>query len=754
VLGNFRAARRRRVTNRSGRRPSVRRRFCIALLFAGLPVACLSDAHLPPCVEQNVPCMDSAGAPISGGAGRLDDGAGATGVEEAGEGGAESGGGGGQRAEGGGGAGFSGAPTGGSSGGDPAGSGSGGRPLCVTCAIFPDVLPAPCGSDAYGTSLHVVGGTPPYSVSVSAPTADWHVAPDPAHPNDDSWFVLSGTPTGSADLTLEFVGNDKRVFTKPYAIRPRAACWFAYVRLAGTLPELVLVDPILKKVPPITLVNNHGVYDFRFSPNGRFLAYRYDQDPAQPSRAHLALLDLATWQERALAFDSEDAVTAFSWFTDSSVLAVAYERHDSGAATSTTYLGGVRLSLASPPLQPVNLTPVQAYVESDLYWVGQDSVAFHAALLPDLDQPGQFIPNPLRLRTPYYAKLGMQGFDAPKPNVSFVYNADAALTVQPTADGFYMISAHDPYANFYPVPAILPAAGHWTNVVSPGGTFSAAVVDSQLQLFRATDGSDIDPFVVGPAAFSCPYLLTVAKGKQRLACVANVEGEPSGTAHGEIRVFDLDASSLTSGVLRGFCLNPTNGIAASQCAALEYDYDEQRSQQQARAFSSSGNWLAFSTSAFATSNADNYLYLADLRSSTFVMKRKDPSDVAPATSHIALAFSPDERYLIQQRDVVLTVHDVPVTGSGWDPQKLPTPAKHAPLACSEDFTSARDRWCGDARTTALLAWSPESRSFAYRTSQGLAVVDLDGFPTTDTRIFLADECQGECSNQFDFQPQP
>jgi len=239
-----------------------------------------------------------------------------------------------------------------------------------------------------------------------------------------------------------------------------------------------------------------------------------------------------------------------------------------------------------------------------------------------------------------------------------------------------------------------------------------------------------------------------------MACVANVEGDPSGTAHGEIRVFDLDGTSLTGGILRGFCLKSTDGITAPECAALEYDFGEQSSQQQARAFSPSGNWLAFSTSASDTTNADNYLYLADLRSSTFVMKRKDHSDVTPATSHIAIAFSPDEHYLIQQRDVVLTVHGVPVTGGGRDPQKLPKFAKHSPAPCSEDFSSARDRWCGDARTSALLAWSSESRSFAYRATDGLAVVDLDGFPTTDTRILLADECQDECSNQFDFQPQP
>lgn len=765
MLDKLRTTSRLSVSERFGGSAVVRRLLCLTLLLGGWPLACLSDVQLPACVERDDCAGSGGGALGKGDAGTPDESAGALGTDPAGTGGAAVNAGGALPGAGsspvatGGsvaGTGTGGSPGAGGDGGDGGGGGEGGVPVpCEACSMYPDALPAACGTDAYSTILHVVGGSAPYQASASAATGVWNLDADPAHPNDGAWFRLSGNAAGATSLTLRFVDAAERVFTKVYPVQPRTACWFAYVRSNARQPELVVVDPILQKVPPITLVNNHGVYDFRFSRNGRFLAYRYGQDPAQPSRAHLALLDLSTWQERALAFDSEDAVTAFAWSDDSSVLAVAYDRLDSPSATSrTTYLGGVRFTPGTGgALLPVTLTPVQAYVQSDLYWGGTDSVAFHAALLPIPSQPGQFRPNPLRLRTPYFAKLGTVGFDTPQPVVTSVYDADTPLVVQPTPSGFYLISAHDPYANFYPIPATGSSADHWTDVVSPSGALSALVDDSQLQLFLASKGSDYAPLVTSAPDFDCPQLLTWAKGRERLACVANVDGAPADTTHGEVRIFDFDGSSLTGGVVHGFCPQSTDGTNVTECGDLEYSYGEQRSQQQARAFSSSGNWLAFSTSAF-DSSLDNYLYVADLRSSTFVTKRKDYSDVAPPTSNIALAFAPNEHYLIQQRDTALTVHDVPVSGNGNTPQHLQIPAKHTPTACSEDFSGARDRWCGDAQTAALLAWASDSRSFAYRTQQGLTVVDIDDFPTTDSRTFIGDECQDECSNQFDFQPLP
>jgi hypothetical protein len=598
----------------------------------------------------------------------------------------------------------------------------------------------------------VSGGTAPYRTSATALAGTWHLDSDPDHPGDPAWFRLTGTPAGPTTLTLTFVGSDDRMYAEDFEIKPRAACWFAYVRLAAGQPELVLVDPILKKTPPIALVNDHGVYDFRFSPNGRFLAYRYGQQSGHPSRAHLALIDLVTWQERALSFDSEDAVTAFTWSADSLTLIAAYEGYATpGGTTLTTHLGGVRMSLGtSGALQPVTLTPVQAYVQSDLYWAAQDSVVFHAALLPKIS--GQFYPNPLQLRTPYYAKLGTQGFSSPQPMIDEAYESDASLDVQPTPSGFFMISGSTTY--FYPLNPPGTALIHSGNVVSPSGAYTAVVVEGELELFRAMDdGEEDSPFAHGPSNLSCPGLLSWAKGRERLACVANVDNDPSGTSYGALRIIDLDGAVLSGNAVQGFCVKQTNGVTIQHCVGLEYDYGEQRSQSQPRVFSPSGNWFAFSTSALDGSG-DDYLYLADLRSSSFVLKRKDFSDVSPATSGIALGFSPDEHYLLQQRGAVLTVHDVPDTGSGRPLQKLPTRANHSPVNCSEDFGSARDRWCGDAQTAALFTWSAESGSFVYRTQQGLQVVDLAEFPTLDTSILPADECQDQCSNQFDFQPLP
>ena len=750
MLNKLRTASRVQVSERRGRSSGFRRLLWVTLLLGGWPVACFSDVHLPPCVEQDN-CGATEGSATAGSAtaGSASGGDPAAGGETASGGTAgrtPSGeGGGGSHAGG-----IEDAGTAGEAGSD-GGVGGEGETSCETCGISPVALPAACGTDPYTTSLHLVGGSPPFRASVTGGADDLSLGPDPDHLHDPAWFRLAFTPTGATNLTVHFVDADGRVFTKPYSVRPRTACWLAYVRLASGAPELVIVDPILNKTPPIALANNHDVYDFRFSPNGRFLAYRYGRDPVQPNRAHLALLDLVAWQERALSFDSEQAVTAFAWSADSLTLAVAYDQQDSSeagaAGDKTTYLGGVRLSIgASDSLHLVTLDPVQAYVESDLYWAATDSIVFHSTVL------GPDVINDERFRVPYYAKLESNGFESPVLNDGYQYDPDTGLAVQPTPAGFYMISEHNPHSNFYPLPADFAAVDHWDHVVSPSGAFSATVADSQLQVFRATDYAEDAPFATDPSALSCPRLLTWAKDRERLACVANVEGDPAGTTHGEVRIFDLASRSLTSETLRGFCTTSTNGVSLPECGAKEYRYSEQLSQLQARAFSASGNWFAFTTS-LAETNDSGRLYLADLRSTPFVVVRGDSSDLLTPSSKIALAFSPDEHYLLQQRESTLSVHDVPSSGQGMPWQKLPTPAKHSPASCSDDFF-ARDRWCGDARTDSLFAWSSDSRSFAYRTAQGLTIVDLDGYTSLEPHTFLADECQDECTNQFAFQPLP
>jgi hypothetical protein len=578
----------------------------------------------------------------------------------------------------------------------------------------------------------------------------WLVARDPASP-DGTAATLTGLPAGVTDLNIEVTDATGKRASISYSAVPRSACWYAYTALETAGPVLHLLDPILELPPPTPLANNQGVYDFHFSPNGQFLAYRFGEDADHPTGKHLALLNLFKWQEQVLNF-GEDAVTAFAWSKDSSVLAVAF------SSAQATSISGVRLDLVGSAA-PVVLTPQPALIASDLYWIGTNFVAFDAAARPDPNHFGQFIPDPSQ-RVPFYAALGSAGFDppaAPPGGISFL----PGVFLQPADDGFFMITDSDPFTNFFAVPSggVAPASDFFTSLIAPSGHFSAELSGDQLQVFRAEDGDLADIAAESLPDQGCPKLLSWAANRERIACVADVTNGSNGATHGEVRFFDLLPSTptLTMSTLQGYCVKDAPPVV-TQCGALEYDYTEENASAEARAFSASGKWFAFVTDA-----PEKYLYWADMESSSLTLKRKvlNSPNFANSGSRTALAFSPDDRYLLVQRGSALLVSDLtagPNSGARSAALalsvELPSDVSQATSACSEDFLSAPDRWCGNADPAAPFRWAPDSRFVSYRSAGNLTVVDLTQFPGVVFHEYSAPDCTQKCASQFEFQPLP
>jgi hypothetical protein len=612
-------------------------------------------------------------------------------------------------------------------------------------------LPAPCVASSYSQALEIAGGTPPYDWQLTPPVEGWALQPDPAAIDGGRVFLV-GEPAEVANVTVQATDSAGLGARVSYDLRPRGSCWFAYVALQNSGPALELLDPVLEAPPPVALAHNSGVYDFAFSPDGRFLAYRFGQDAANPRRGHLALLDLSTWDERALNF-SEDAVTAYSWSSDSRTLAVAFER------TQVSYLGAVRVAMTGSAGSIAYLEPTPAFVQSNLHWIGGAFLAFDAALLPNPVHPGQFLPNPLNQRTAYYTELEEEGFREPVPINDFNY--DPPLFVQPTADGFFALSAISaPYSVFNSLSSEPPSTAlHLDNFIAPSGRFTAALSADELRVFNAADGALGDPFAKGQG---CPKLLAWAKGRERIACVADVLG--ANEKHGEIRIFDvLDNGELATSPVQGYCMRSTNSVAApGPCAGLEYDYTEAQAELQPRAFSATGRWFAFTTSTPDIADG-NYLYWADLGSQPMRLKRKDHIAVSPtmATTPVELQFSPNERYLLQQRGSLLSAHGVTVDSSnemGAAPllitNHLQVDSTHPGGPCSADFASAPERWCGNADRKRPFVWSPNSLYAAYRVEGKLGIVEFSRFPELRGHAFAARGCDEKCSGQFAFQPGP
>jgi hypothetical protein len=117
---------------------------------------------------------------------------------------------------------------------------------------------------------------------------------------------------------------------------------------------------------------------------------------------------------------------------------------------------------------------------------------------------------------------------------------------------------------------------------------------------------------------------------------------------------------------------------------------------------------------------------------------------------VELAFSPDSRFLLQQRGTDLWLHDLARLGVA----QYPVPGGNAlgdAAPCQEDFVQGPASWCGRVDVPRQFVWSPNPRIAAFQTAVGtLEVLDVS---TAEPRtIPINDQCGGPCMGQFGFQP--
>jgi hypothetical protein len=683
------------------------------LAAAGWASACLSEVPIPPCVQ------DHSCASGSGGDAGEDDGGGTSSRGGATAAGAPSLGG---AAEGGADA---------SAGSPPSEAGAGGGG-CDGCGILPLELVAPCAGQPYHTALTVTGGVPPYTWQLTTAAEGWSIS---AHSEEERGAELTATAPAKGQTTLTVRAIDSRGLDVhvEYRTRARDACWLAYTAVDAESSKLALVDA-LSHSAPVELDHNTHVYDFQFSPDGRYLAYRYGADLQFPHGRHLALVELSTPDEQPLLF-AEDAVTAYAWSPDGSILAVAF------AANADKFLGGVRLPAVGTPGSPTALEPIEAFVEENLAWVGQDVVAYHAQLLPDLDNPGQFLPdNPDHLSTPFYARLGTSGFAASQ----FTFDSfEPSVFLQPAPAGFWIVNS---LMTFFPMTdKPTDSVPHYdATLVAPSGRYSA-ILGETLQLLSAHQGppSAVASSKVGE---SCPMPLAWSR-QDKLACVADIDHGPGLGRHGEVRFFDVEADSelLSMSSLLGSCKDDISVGAIGSCTALRqgYGYGISEAGGAPRGFSPSGRWFAFTRADLRNS----YLYWADLETVPITLS----GSLLLIDGPVRLAFSPDSRKVAVQTTGGLFVKSL----SGVSPETHVT----GPLAtidkCSEEFPTAPHRYCGDTSLDAQFKWAPDSVAVAYLEGGLIKVVDTSKTGSLQYFRFLPALCvPPQCSGDFEFQPPP
>lgn len=705
------------------------------------PSDCLKDSDCAAGICRKYVCVSpqggTAGTAGEGGiSGRGDLGGGATS-----EGGTTKGGGNTGVCDGGCPGGGAGRPGGGGTG--AVASGSGGTPKpgtsggnagtgadCLTITPWPP--PAPCRGHHYDVGLTVEGGEAPYTwTAPSLPdgltlSASGHLSGTAASPGPLTIRVEDGTTLCTGEQTTPL-------------FEPRDTCWLAYVADEQGRNQLFLYDPVLRDYSgstyklafPSSTEETANVTDFRFSPDGRFLAYRLDEAPAR-----LMLLSGPTWAEEELDFD-QGSVLEYAWSPDSSVLAVAFASSDDGA----TYLGGVRVPDApsssgeggaagatgaggAPGAQL--LEPIPAQVDSELVWFAPDWLVFHAPWNgPDSGHE------------PHISKLAENRFASDIRLDHLTYRPP--LQLLPADGGFYALE-EDWQVTYWEVP---PDADEENVALYSRHALLASPSGQYVAVSREVSGEDgagtargVDVYANNgqdpvATAESCPALLAWSGTNEQIACLAD---GPGGTSTIFIHQFATANPPLTSEV-KG-----------------NYQYLEGQAFEQRRAFSDQGTRFAFASHSLT--DPETYVYVALLQGGSPRLDVSTPTALPSEESSAELAFAPDGLALLIHLDDQLYWRD-PDSSSTPPPLNLPDQPLAPPAPCDESFVTAPDRWCGNSRqVSAEFAWSPDSRWVAFRADDHeLVVVDVMRAPSTisDPIATCVGRCQSSYLGPFEFQ---
>lgn len=558
--------------------------------------------------------------------------------------------------------------------------------------------PAPsCRGWPYRISFEAKGGTGSYDLKVTE-------FPPGQFQYDASTGSVQGTPTGDGNVTVQLTDGGQRVVQKTFPIPMRDKCWLAFVSQDPSAERLHLLDPLLGHdvVRPRTEELGARVIDYRFSPNGRFLAYRVMDTIGG---YQLRLWQGPDWQrEQLLDMGRGSTVQHYSWSSNSRTLAIAYDDEN-----GTTWLGGVDVTAVPEPSIGTNienlrvLTAIEAPVQSDPVWFAADNyIAFHHPASPE----------PSLERVVKYAPYGALGFSSPLASGSAWY--DPSVILLPSATGFFAEELASAYLNYYDV-GMSGWIPHGNDVIAPNGLHTAHVTDGELMLFRAFDDSEFDG---APYARSngCSAILAWSKQLDRIACVDDGQGN--------VKIHTLTSTNLVTATL-----DESEGYAGAAWFGSR------------RALSPSGKWLALTTPD------DLYVALLEPPTPRILWRSRLPDSVAPKR----LSFSPDEQLLFVHNGRSLRAFTLEsASGEGIDLGN----ARDDVEGCQEDNLPLPN-WCGNGATRGAAVWSSDSQLLAFvNEHDALVVRDLRIRPISlrSETIEIHAQCGGACASGFRFQP--
>lgn len=594
----------------------------------------------------------------------------------------------------------------GGAGGDggAAGSGAGGaggtsscespNSACLTVAA----PPRPCAGVAYSEPLGISGGTAPYDVKLVSPSGG-ELEPRQAEPAGEWRMVSTGSSGPAAGAWVEIEVTDSSspplVHTAELDLSLRSSCWLAYLSEGSPALTLVPISTLGEASGSKTLPAPEGqILDFEFSPDGQRLAARF-RDAGGGQR--LVVFDAPYWEESFTSAPGAD-VTHYEWAPDASTLAAAMTDGTGTALAGVGWPNGAGN-------EPVALAPSSIDVDSELFWIGSELLAFHR---PDGTE---------ELRAIGYARMSAAGFEEFIPWEPVPYSLEG-LQLRASERGLFVMAPLDFGFDFIEAkPAGLGWTFHDYDVVpSPGFGHTAHALGGELLVYRA-GGTAISTFAVPlPESAACERLLSWSAQGDRILCATS-------SSLDVLRVGD-------SGAQIDFGVTLHDGLAA---------FDGQR-----RVFSPGGRWLAFVMDPEGPADAARgFLFFANM-----ALGGIDPNVEGinlTTDAQVNVAFSPDDRWSFLHIGPQLLLLPIGAVAGIIDV------ALEAPGACSEAPSDTLPTWCG-APDPGPIRWSPESNAAAVLTASGALVV-VPAVPAAappHQSDVLEPSCGAAC--RYEFQP--
>jgi hypothetical protein len=589
---------------------------------------------------------------------------------------------------------------------------------CFT--IQPPELAALCAGVEYLAQL---------TTSSSDPEQRWELVDElPAGlAFDTSTGTLSGVPEAAGQLHVRLTGSGGRVADRRYDLPVRESCRFAYI--AGNDDRLHLRDVFLSSgndvVLPETLAAGEAVFDFQFSPDGEWLAFR--AGVADRLRVYLVPAGAATPSATAIELTCPGVndvcgVIDYAWSPSSRALALAVRGDIAGAQD---YLTGIDVDAPGAPwvlLGQDGFAQLPLVYSGELSWVGARDLALITA---DPFSPGQ--------QVPFLATLSETSrtfsAGASDPGVS-----GGQLGLLPAPGGFVTFrGARDgmAFTGLGPAqgsPIIIGAdqRGPW---LAPSRAWLARVTaDERLQLV-GLDGSVLDQTeesVCGTVVAWSPQ----AAGRERIVCSA-VDTDGSAVSE-DLTVIDYSSE----------------GRRLAQALIPEVELGVLAGTR--RALSLSGNGFAFVTG--------DKLVLTDASQPQPITSELS----VPLGGIVDLQYVGDSRLILQSGNQLWLMNTArpPIRRDLAGSLELPGSALSA-VACQEDYALAPLRWCGAASTPGAFLSSDDNNAILFEDdSAGLWITDVQAYGAARQVTTDLAPCSGTvraawtkpCHRSYAFQP--